>query len=142
MVVGADRSLDQVLASNAALAAEWKATRKLRNDPRITRLGRLLRKTSLDELPQLINVVRLEMSLVGPRPITESEVPLYGNGIAYYYAVRPGLTGLWQVSGRSNTSYEQRVQLDTWYVNNWTISGDLLVLFKTILVVIGRVGAH
>jgi undecaprenyl-phosphate galactose phosphotransferase len=142
MLVDADRVLAEALARDPALAAEWEATRKLVNDPRVTRLGRVLRKTSLDELPQLINVLRLEMSLVGPRPIVESEVPLYGESIAQYYATRPGLTGLWQVSGRSNTSYARRVQLDVWYVNNWTVWNDIAVLFKTIPAVLGRQGAH
>jgi Undecaprenyl-phosphate galactose phosphotransferase WbaP len=142
MVVDADRVLAEALAKDPALAAEWAASRKLVHDPRVTPLGRVLRKTSLDELPQLINVLRLEMSLVGPRPIVEDEVPLYGEAIAQYYATRPGLTGLWQVSGRSNTSYTKRVQLDVWYVNNWTIWNDIAVLFKTIPVVLGRQGAH
>lgn len=142
MVVDADRALDEALARDPALAAEWAASRKLTNDPRVTRIGRILRKTSLDELPQLINVLRLEMSLVGPRPIVEDEIPLYGEAIAQDDATRPGLTGLWQVSGRSNTSYAKRVQLDVWYVNNWTIWNDIAVLFKTIPVVLGRQGAH
>lgn len=142
MVVDADRVLKEALDRDPALAAEWEATRKLVNDPRVTRLGRILRKTSLDELPQLINVLRLEMSLVGPRPIVENEVPLYGEAIAQYYATRPGLTGLWQVSGRSNTSYARRVQLDVWYVNNWTVWNDIAVLFKTIPAVLRRQGAH
>jgi Undecaprenyl-phosphate galactose phosphotransferase WbaP len=142
MVIDADRVLEEALARDPALAAEWEATRKLVDDPRVTRIGRILRKTSLDELPQLINVLRLEMSLVGPRPIVESEVPLYGEAIAQYYATRPGLTGLWQVSGRSNTSYARRVQLDVWYVNNWTVWNDIAVLFKTIPVVLRRQGAH
>lgn len=141
MVVGADAVLAEALAGDPALAAEWEATRKLVNDPRVTRIGNLLRKTSLDELPQLINVLRLEMSLVGPRPIVESEIPLYGENIAQYYATRPGVTGLWQVSGRSNTSYARRVQLDVWYVNNWTFWHDIAVLLKTIPAVLGRQGA-
>ncbi len=121
MVVDGDRVLEEALAASPSLAAEWEATRKLTNDPRVTPIGRFLRKTSLDELPQLINVLRREMSLVGPRPIVESEVRFYGDDIAHYYGTRPGVTGLWQVSGRSNTSYTRRVQLDVWYVNNWTI---------------------
>jgi Undecaprenyl-phosphate galactose phosphotransferase WbaP len=142
MVVDADRVLNETLARDPVLAAEWAATRKLVDDPRVTRLGHFLRKTSLDELPQLINVLRLEMSLVGPRPIVESEIPFYGKDIALYYAIRPGLTGLWQVSGRSNTSYARRVQLDVWYVNNWTIWHDIVVLLKTIPAVFCRHGAH
>lgn len=142
MVTDSEQVLQDALATDPELLAEWNATRKLRNDPRITRLGQFLRKTSLDELPQLINVVRLEMSLVGPRPIVDSEVAFYGDDISHYYAARPGLTGLWQVSGRSNTSYARRVQLDTWYVTNWTIWHDITVLFKTILVVLRRDGAR
>lgn len=141
MVVHADDVLAKTLADNPAQAEEWRTSRKLVNDPRITRLGRFLRSTSLDELPQLINVLRLEMSLVGPRPIVESEIDFYGQSIAQYYATRPGLTGLWQVSGRSNTSYAKRVQLDVWYVNNWTIWNDFTVLLKTIPAVIRRQGA-
>jgi Undecaprenyl-phosphate galactose phosphotransferase WbaP len=141
MVVNADGALAAALAQTPELAAEWEARRKLVNDPRVTRVGRFLRKTSLDELPQLINVLRRDMSLVGPRPIVESEVSLYGDNIAQYYATRPGLTGLWQVSGRSNTSYARRVQLDVWYVNNWTLWHDIAVLLKTIPAVFGRQGA-
>ena len=141
MVVDCDRVLEDALAGNPALAQEWEANRKLVRDPRITRLGKFLRSTSLDELPQLINVLRREMSLVGPRPIVEGEVHLYGEDITHYYAVRPGLTGLWQVSGRSGTTYARRVQLDVWYVNNWTIRYDLGVLLKTIPVVLRRQGA-
>jgi len=142
MVVNGDSVLREALANDPALADEWKTTRKLRKDPRVTRVGRFLRKTSLDELPQLINILRLDMSLVGPRPIVESEIPLYGEGIAQYCATRPGLTGLWQVSGRSNTSYARRVQLDVWYVNNWALWNDLVVLLKTIPAVLAREGAH
>jgi undecaprenyl-phosphate galactose phosphotransferase len=141
MVVDADRVLAEALARDPGLAAEWAATRKLVNDPRVTRVGRFLRKTSLDELPQLMNVLRLEMSLVGPRPIVESEISYYGEDIAQYFAIRPGLTGLWQVSGRSSISYARRVQLDVWYVNNWTIWHDIVVLLKTIPAVLGRQGA-
>jgi Undecaprenyl-phosphate galactose phosphotransferase WbaP len=142
MVSDADQVLGDALAADPDLAAEWAATRKLRNDPRITWLGKFLRQTSLDELPQLINVIRLEMSLVGPRPIVDNEIAFYGEDISHYYAARPGLTGLWQVSGRSNTSYARRVQLDTWYVTNWTIWNDITVLLKTIPAVLRRDGAR
>jgi Undecaprenyl-phosphate galactose phosphotransferase WbaP len=142
MVVDGDRVLEEALAADPALAAEWEATRKLADDPRVTPIGKFLRKTSLDELPQLINVLRREMSLVGPRPIVESEVRFYGDDIAHYYGTRPGVTGLWQVSGRSNTSYTRRVQLDVWYVNNWTIWLDIAVLLKTLPAVLRREGAH
>ncbi len=141
MVVDSDAVLERTLESDPDAADEWLLTRKLRNDPRVTRIGALLRKTSLDELPQLINVLRLEMSLVGPRPIVDAEVPRYGDDIAYYYETRPGLTGLWQVSGRTTTTYEHRVQLDTWYVKNWTIWHDLAILAKTVPAVLKRKGA-
>jgi Undecaprenyl-phosphate galactose phosphotransferase WbaP len=141
MVVDADKALQAAFNQNPALAVEWEQRRKLVNDPRVTWIGQFLRKTSLDELPQLINVLRRDMSLVGPRPIVEEEICLYGKNIAQYYATRPGLTGLWQVSGRSNTSYARRVQLDVWYVNNWALWHDIAVLLKTIRVVFRREGA-
>ena len=136
-----DAILQDVLRTDPARAAEWAATQKLRNDPRVTRLGAVLRATSLDELPQLFNVMRGEMSLVGPRPIVDAEVTHYGQDIEYYYQARPGLTGLWQVSGRSDTSYRQRVQLDVLYVKNWTLWHDLAILFRTIPAVLKRTGA-
>jgi len=141
MVVDADAVLHRLLENDAAAAAEWADTHKLRNDPRITRMGRFLRATSLDELPQLLNVLRLEMSLVGPRPIVRAEVNQYGEDIVYYYETRPGLTGLWQVSGRSDTSYAHRVHLDTWYAKNWTVWHDIAILAKTVPAVLKREGA-
>ncbi len=141
MVLDGDAVLRRVLDHDPQAAAEWADTCKLRNDPRVTWIGRLLRATSLDELPQLFNVLRLEMSLVGPRPIVRSEVARYAENITYYYEARPGVTGLWQVSGRSDTSYAQRVQLDTWYVKNWTIWHDLAILAKTLPAVLKRQGA-
>ncbi|MGH7042199.1 MAG: sugar transferase [Acetobacteraceae bacterium] len=142
MVVDAERVLQNTLADHPALAAEWNETHKLKRDPRVTRLGAFLRRTSLDELPQLINVLRLQMSLVGPRPITDTEVLHYGNDISYYYAMRPGITGLWQVSGRSNTTYERRVRLDVQYARDWSLWRDITVLFKTIPAVLAREGAY
>ncbi len=142
MAVDADARLAGSLATNPRMAADWAATRTLSNAPRITKIGRFLRNTSLDELPQLINVLKLEMSLVGPRPIVEDEVSFYGDKISSYYATRPGLTGLWQVSGRSDTSYAQRVELDAWYVRNWTLWNDIVVLLKTIPAVLQRRGAR
>jgi Undecaprenyl-phosphate galactose phosphotransferase WbaP len=141
MLENADGVLQELLRSDPAAAAEWAAKRKLRNDPRITRVGALLRKTSLDELPQLLNVLRLEMSLVGPRPIIDAEITYYGDDIAYYMQTRPGITGLWQVSGRSDTTYAQRRHLDTWYVKNWTLWHDIAILAKTIPAVLKRRGA-
>ncbi len=142
MVVDSEAALLGLLARDPDAAAEWAETCKLVHDPRITKIGRILRSTSLDELPQLFNVLRLEMSLVGPRPIIGAEVPRYGDDIAYYYEARPGLTGLWQVSGRTETSYVQRVQLDTWYVKNWSIWHDLAILAKTVPAVLQRRGAQ
>ena len=142
MAVDADAVLRRVLADDPAAAAEWAATQKLRNDPRVTRVGRFLRRSSLDELPQLFNVLRGEMSLVGPRPIVQAEVERYAGDIEYYYAAKPGLTGLWQVSGRSDMSYARRVRLDVWYVRNWTLWHDIAILFKTIPAVFLQRGAH
>ena len=141
MCVNGDQVLRELLARDPAAEAEWVTTQKLRNDPRVTRVGKILRKTSLDELPQLFNVLRLEMSLVGPRPIVEKEVHHYGDALAYYMEARPGLTGLWQVSGRSDTTYAERVHLDTWYVKNWTLWHDIAILAKTIPAVLQRRGA-
>jgi Undecaprenyl-phosphate galactose phosphotransferase WbaP len=141
MVMNADEVLRETLARDPRAATEWAVARKLRHDPRITPVGRFLRATSLDELPQLFNVARLDMSLVGPRPIVEREVPRYGDEFTYYCAVRPGLTGLWQVSGRSDTSYARKVHLDAWYVRNWSFWQDIVILLKTIPAVLLRRGA-
>lgn len=142
MVQDADQVLHRVLSEDPIAAAEWQATQKLRNDPRITPVGRFLRRSSLDELPQLLNVLRGEMSLVGPRPIVQAEVGRYGESIDYYYEAKPGLTGLWQVSGRNDTSYDRRVRLDVWYVRNWTLWHDIAILLKTIPAVFLQRGAH
>jgi len=143
MVIDSQARLEALLASDPAARAEWEATRKLKNDPRITRIGRFLRSTSLDELPQLINVLRGEMSLVGPRPVQEAEIDrYYGASAAHYMAVRPGITGLWQVSGRSETSYESRVALDVSYVSRPSLLADLSILLRTPVAVISRRGAH
>ena len=141
MVMNGDEVLRDVLATDPAAAIEWAHSHKLQNDPRITAVGRFLRVTSLDELPQLFNVLRLEMSLVGPRPIVEAEVERYGEDISYYFETRPGLTGLWQVSGRTGTTYAHRVRLDTWYVKNWTMWHDLAIIARTIPAVLRREGA-
>ncbi len=141
MVANGDEILADLLARDPEAQAEWAATQKLRRDPRITRVGDFLRKTSLDELPQLINVLRGEMSLVGPRPIVAAETHFYGHHIEDYYAARPGITGLWQVSGRSDTTYERRVALDVSYVRNWSLANDMVILMKTLPVVLLRRGA-
>jgi Undecaprenyl-phosphate galactose phosphotransferase WbaP len=142
MVTNGDAVLQQYLATNPRAAAEWASTQKLRRDPRITRIGTILRKTSLDELPQLWNILRGDMSLVGPRPVVQAELSRYSEAIDLYTRVRPGLTGLWQVSGRNNTTYEERVQLDSYYVRNWSFWLDIYVLAKTVRVVLLREGAY
>jgi Undecaprenyl-phosphate galactose phosphotransferase WbaP len=142
MVESADQELIEFLQANPLYAAEWRSQQKVTNDPRTTWLGRILRKTSLDELPQLWNVLRGEMSLVGPRPICRNEIAKYGTSYEQYQQVRPGITGLWQVSGRSHTTYEQRVEFDTYYVRNWTLGLDLSILFRTVWVVLSTKGAY
>ena len=143
MVIDSQARLETLLANDPAARAEWEATRKLKNDPRITPIGRFLRSTSLDELPQLINVLRGEMSLVGPRPVQEAEIiRYYGASAAHYMAVRPGITGLWQVSGRSETSYESRVALDVSYVSRPSLLADISILLRTPVAVLSRRGAH
>lgn len=142
MVVDAERQLEKLLQSHPEFNAQWQVERKLKNDPRVSNIGRLLRNTSLDELPQLINVILGQMSLVGPRPIVQPELELYGQDASYYLMVRPGMTGLWQVSGRNDIEYDKRVYLDTWYVKNWSIWYDIVILAKTFRVVLGRQGAY
>lgn len=138
----ADKVLKDLLASDAVARAEWEKDFKLKNDPRITRIGQFLRKTSLDELPQLFNIIKGDMSLVGPRPIVEAELQRYGESASLYLEVLPGLTGLWQVSGRNDTGYAERVALDAWYVQNWSLWYDIAILFKTINVVFNKHGAY
>ncbi|MDD2966217.1 MAG: undecaprenyl-phosphate galactose phosphotransferase WbaP [Desulfovibrionaceae bacterium] len=142
MVPNADTILQQYLAKNPSLQAEWERDHKLKKDPRIFRVGALLRKTSLDEFPQLWNVLCGDMSLVGPRPIVEAEIEKYGHVFNDYCRVRPGITGLWQISGRNNTTYQERVQLDRYYVNNWSVWLDIWILAKTFPVVVMRDGAY
>ena len=140
----ADRALARLLESDPAARLEWLARRKLRNDPRVTRLGRFLRTSSLDELPQLLNVLRGDMSLVGPRPVVLEELQAHYDEVsaASYLSVRPGLTGPWQVSGRSDMDYGERVRLDREYARTLSISGDLRLLARTLLVVARRTGAY
>ncbi|GJD54710.1 sugar transferase [Methylobacterium dankookense] len=142
MVNDADAALSRHLAADPAAMLEWKATHKLRDDPRVTPLGRILRQTSLDELPQFINILRGEMSLVGPRPIVAAEIPRYGGGIVEYKSVRPGLTGLWQCSGRNDVSYERRVLLDREYVRTWSLAGDIRIMLKTVPAVLNSRGVY
>jgi Undecaprenyl-phosphate galactose phosphotransferase WbaP len=142
MQVNGDELLQNALAKDEALREEWLRDRKLRHDPRVTRVGRLLRKTSLDELPQVWNVLRGEMSLVGPRPIVEEEIATYGQNFSLYCRVTPGLTGLWQVSGRNTVSSRDRVRLDSYYVRNWSPWLDLYILARTARVVLTGEGAY
>jgi exopolysaccharide production protein ExoY len=142
MVMDADRRLDQLLATDASARAEWALDQKLRNDPRITGLGRFLRKSSLDELPQLLNVLRGEMSLVGPRPIVLDEAPRYGRWLKYYCAVRPGITGMWQVSGRNNLTYRRRVACDIFYARRQSVHMNVLIMLVTIPAVLSQDGSH
>ena len=135
MVVNGDAVLERYLRSDPSIRAEWDATRKLRDDPRVTRLGAVMRQFSIDELPQLINVVRGEMSLVGPRPVVRGELDRYGRSAAHYLSVRPGLTGLWQVSGRSDTTYRRRVACDRLYVQRWSLARDIAIVARTVPIV-------
>ncbi|MDO4218967.1 MAG: undecaprenyl-phosphate galactose phosphotransferase WbaP [Synergistaceae bacterium] len=138
----AEKRLSQILADDPALQQEWNTFHKMKNDPRITRVGKFLRATSLDELPQLFNVLKGDMSLVGPRPCCESEVIDYGDLIEDYYIVRPAITGLWQTSGRNSLDFSDRVYLDTWYAKNWTPWLDIVIIWKTIKVVLKKGGAY
>jgi lipopolysaccharide/colanic/teichoic acid biosynthesis glycosyltransferase len=143
MVTDSAARLEALLASDPAARAEWQATRKLRHDPRVTWVGRFLRSSSLDELPQLLNVLRGEMSLVGPRPVLATELAVhYGAAAGHYLSVRPGITGLWQVSGRSDTSYDTRVALDVRYASNPSLLADLRILLRTPGAVLLRRGAY
>lgn len=142
MCVDSTERLTKLLATDPAAKEEWDRTFKLKNDPRITRSGEFLRKTSLDELPQLLNVLKGEMSLVGPRPIVQKEVPRYKEFIKEYYMVPPGITGMWQVSGRSDIDYPERVSMDSWYVHNWSIWLDIVLLWRTVKVVLDHKGAY
>ena len=142
MHTNAEQLLDEYLQGNPHLRAEWEQTFKLRDDPRVTRVGELLRKTSLDELPQLWNVLRGEMSLIGPRPIVDAEVTRYGAVYEMYRRIRPGMSGFWQVSGRSDTSYAERVKLDAYYVRNWSVWLDIVILVRTVGSVIFSRGAY
>ncbi len=144
MVQDSDRCLQQHLKLHPAAKVEWEATRKLRNDPRVLPLGRLMRVSSLDELPQLINIIKGDMSIVGPRPVMADELDQYYDASAqdHYTSVRPGLTGLWQVSGRNDTSYAQRVALDVEYVRQRTFLLDLKIIWKTVGVLLWRTGAY
>ena len=142
MTTDASTVLARLLAESPEAREEWERDYKLKNDPRITPIGRWLRQTSFDELPQLLNVIKGEMSLVGPRPVVKDELRRYGEDQLYYTQVRPGLTGLWQISGRNDVDYGRRISLDTWYVRNWNLWYDVVILAKTCSVVLTRSGAY
>jgi len=142
MCVDSTQVLEDYLAAHPEARAEWRTTHKLKNDPRLTRIGVFLRKSSLDELPQFWNVLRGSMSLVGPRPIVAAEVEKYGKYFADYCKVKPGLTGLWQVSGRNEVTYDERVQLDCRYVREWSLLNDAKIMVKTLSSVINQDGAY
>lgn len=142
MHINARDMLQRHLEANTDAQAEWYATFKLKNDPRITPLGRFLRKTSLDELPQLFNVLAGQMSLVGPRPIVSEEISRYGGDFGFYAYCRPGLTGVWQISGRSDVDYGQRVAFDRQYVSRWNLLADIWLILATPKVFFNRSGAY
>lgn len=142
MAPNADQLLQELLERDPHARAEWERDFKLKNDPRITPIGRFLRRTSLDELPQLLNVLKGDMSLVGPRPIVEAELERYGNQVEYYLEAKPGITGLWQISGRNDVTYDTRVYLDAWYVKNWSLFNDIVILCRTVKVVFRPDGAY
>ncbi len=142
MIINSDTALRELLERDPAAAAEWAQSQKLKNDPRVTKLGKMLRETSLDELPQLWNVLKGDMSIVGPRPIVSAEVRRYGNHFPAYAATKPGITGLWQVTGRSDCTYEERVSLDVAYVENWSLLRDVWIIARTVIVVFGRKGSY
>ena len=141
MCIGADKKLKEYLENNEEARKEFEKTHKLQNDPRITKIGNFLRKTSLDELPQMINILRGDMSFVGPRPVVEKEVEDYGKNKEKFLSVKPGLTGYWQVNGRSNTTYEERMKMELYYVDNCSLWLVIKIFFKTFITVFKKEGA-
>ena len=141
MCIGADKKLKEYLENNDEAREEFEKTHKLQNDPRITKIGNFLRKSSLDELPQMINILNGDMSFVGPRPVVEKEVEEYGTNKDKFLSVRPGLTGYWQVNGRSNTTYEERMEMELYYVDNCSLWLDIKIFFKTFITVFKKEGA-
>jgi exopolysaccharide production protein ExoY len=142
MVTNGDKVLQDHLRNNPKAMEEWRETRKLQDDPRVTAVGAVLRKLSLDELPQLFNIIRGEMSVVGPRPVVRDELEMYENAAVYYLQSRPGLTGLWQISGRNDVSYATRVAFDTHYVENWSLVRDVVIIARTIPAVCAQRGSY
>jgi Undecaprenyl-phosphate galactose phosphotransferase WbaP len=142
MVKDADHLLSDYLKTNLNLQVEWEEHHKLKDDPRVTRVGKFLRRTSLDELPQFWNVLKGDMSLVGPRPIVADEIKNYGDAFRMYQKVKPGMTGLWQVKGRNNSPYKNRVALDQYYVRHWSLWLDVIILLETVYTVLMKIGAY
>lgn len=142
MIINSQEVLDELLANDEEARAEWEREFKLKSDPRITPVGNFIRKTSLDELPQLVNVLKGEMSLVGPRPVIAEEQKYYGENWDEFLSVKPGMTGLWQVSGRNDTTYDERVNLDIQYIRDWTLWMDIKIAYKTIFIIINPKGAY
>jgi undecaprenyl-phosphate galactose phosphotransferase len=142
MVLDSDKVLKALLESDPSARKEWDRAQKLANDPRITPVGKFLRQSSLDELPQLINVIRGDMSLVGPRPIVPSELTRYGDKLSLYLLARPGITGIWQVSGRNDCGYDRRIEMDANYVRNWRFSTDFVILLRTLGAVLAQRGSY
>jgi exopolysaccharide production protein ExoY len=142
MVANSDEILKALLDGDPERREEWQRTQKLINDPRITPIGQFLRRSSLDELPQLINVIRGDMSLVGPRPIVPTEMPRYGDKLGLYLQARPGITGLWQISGRNDCEYHQRIEMDANYLRQWSFSSDFSILLRTFAAVLARKGSY
>lgn len=142
MCINSQEILEKILATDPVRRAEWEKDRKFQNDPRVTKFGKILRKTSLDELPQLWNIFVGEMSFIGPRPVTDGELEKYGDNADFILTVTPGLSGMWQISGRSDTGYEERVSLDTYYIQNWSVWLDVWIIIKTVWVVLRGKGAY
>ena len=142
MYKNSQEMLEKILKEDPAMREEWERDRKFVNDPRVTKFGKILRKTSLDELPQLLNILLGQMSFVGPRPVTNEELEKYGQYANYVLSVTPGLSGMWQISGRSETVYEERIAYDTYYIQNWSVWLDIWIIIKTIWVVINGKGAY
>ena len=141
MVVDADKKLEKLLSEDEEARKEWNESRKLRNDPRITKIGKFLRKTSLDEFPQFVNVLKGEMSLVGPRAVIDDEIEMFGENKQLVLSVKPGITGYWAANGRSDTSYQERVEMESYYAKHKSIALDINILFKTVISVIKKEGA-
>jgi Undecaprenyl-phosphate galactose phosphotransferase WbaP len=142
MVLDADKQLEDIHAKDPELKKEWESGQKLKNDPRVTKIGKLLRRSSFDEFPQLINILKGEMSLVGPRPVVEAEIEKYGENFKRVFSVKPGLTGLWQISGRSDTNYLERISYDTYYLQSWSVWLDLWIIYRTPVAIIRGRGAY